>query len=309
MDHILTGIDIGGTKIEICYFSPDPKTGEPLVHLRERVSTIDDNKDSEDKYQSIILKVSELVKTSSEKLNVSVNKIGIGHPGVHDPKNNLIKNSNTVALNNKPLSKDLTEILKPLGIETVLFENDANCFALAESTFGSGKIAKSVFGVILGTGVGGGIVLNNKIIAGSNGIAGEWGHLTIWDQGPKCYCGKSGCIETLISGPALEKLYFNLSGTRRPITEIATRCTIDLAARTTMARLFYWLGKGLSHVINIFDPQCIILGGGLSNIQELYQKDQSHISRWVFNNDFSTPILKASLGDSAGVFGAGLLLQ
>jgi fructokinase len=302
MSSALWGLDLGGTKIEICCFTLNNNTKEPTIHLRERIPS-----NTYLGYEELLINIKNLCESSSKKINIELNTIGIGHPGIHDKRNNLIKNSNTIILNGKSLSSDLSIALSSIGVIEIKFENDANCFALAEAVMGSAKLAKSSFGVILGTGIGGGIIIDSKIISGAHGIAGEWGHISLWDEGPACYCGKKGCIESIISGPALENLFEIMTGSKLQLVDIISRASSDISAKTILNRLLYWLGKGLSHVINIFDPDCIILGGGLSNIKELYSKDQKNIWPWVFTDNFSTPILKASLGDSAGVFGAALL--
>lgn len=301
-NNCLWGIDLGGTKIEICCFSLNSTNNLPDVHLRERIET-----KREEGYESILNKIKELCIASQNKLNLKITELGVGHPGTVDRRNNTFKNSNTICLNNKPVVSDLRKLLNTIGITKVLFENDANCFALAESKFGSSKLSNTSFGVIIGTGTGGGLINNKQIISGSDGIAGEWGHLSMWDNGPKCYCGKKGCLETLISGPALEKQYYLLTNNKKSLSEIILRSSTEIAAKQVVNKFIYWFGKALADVINIYDPDCIVLGGGLSNIEALYQKDQSHIAKWVFNNNYTTPVLKASLGDSAGVFGAGLL--
>ena len=206
-----------------------------------------------------------------------------------------------------PLKKDLSKTLD----KTILIQNDANCFALAETLLGSVNDqypnAKNVFGIIMGTGVGGGVIINGKTVYGSQGIGGEWGHTIVTDNGDECYCGKRGCVETVISGRALQTYYNNISGRKLKFEEIYATKDNDKYAKETFERLITYFGKGLSNVVNIIDPEVIVLGGGLSNINELYTEGYNELKKYVFNPTFSTPILKPKLGDSAGVYGAALL--
>ncbi len=298
------GLDIGGTKIEICCFSKQTNSNKVQTHLRERTDT-----QRNDGYDEILLKIKNLCLSSQAANSLKISSIGIGHPGTIDPSTETLKNSNTTCFNGKPFYHDISKMLHSIGVRNANFANDANCFALAESNLGAGKDYNSCFGVILGTGVGGGLVINDTVIQGLNGLSGEWGHISIWDEGPKCYCGKRGCIETIISGPALEAFYYRLSNRKLRLSEIAKNIESDVSAKLTMKRFFYWLNKGLASVVNIVDPECIILGGGLSNIDSIYDFGNSLLSKWSFSDNLKTPILKASLGDSSGVFGAGLLNQ
>ena len=206
-----------------------------------------------------------------------------------------------------PIQKDLS---KTLG-KTILIQNDANCFALAETLLGSVKDqypnAKNVFGIIIGTGVGGGVIIDGKTLYGSQGIGGEWGHTIVTDNGDKCYCGKRGCVETVISGRALQIYYNKISGKKLKFEEIYAKKNSDDDAKKTLKRLIKYFGKGLSNVVNIIDPEVIVLGGGLSNIDELYTEGYNELKKYVFNPTFKTPLLKPKLGDSAGVYGAALL--
>ena len=191
--------------------------------------------------------------------------------------------------------------------------NDANCFTIAEATMGSVKDvvpdAKVVFGVIMGTGVGGGIVVNGQILNGRQGIAGEWGHTYLDDSGGTCYCGKTGCVERLISGPALEQYYENLMGIPLRLHEIVEQHKegSDEMATKTINRMLHFFGKGIANVINILDPDAVVLGGGLGNIDLLYTDGIWEVEKHLFNHVLETPFLKPKLGDSAGVFGAALL--
>ena len=238
-------------------------------------------------------------------------KIGIGTPGTLDPKRQLMKGCNTVAMNGKPMRADLEKLLE---VEVVM-ANDANCFALAETRLGVVKekfpAARVVFGVILGTGVGGGLVVEGKTIVGVQGIAGEWGHNYLDESGGQCYCGKSGCVEQVISGPALEKYYFNQTGNRKPLKDIVALADskVDPSAQKTVIRLVEFFGKAISVIINMIDPDVIVIGGGVGNIDQLYDRGVDSVKQYVFNNgQLDTPIVKPFLGDSAGVFGAAFLV-
>jgi predicted NBD/HSP70 family sugar kinase len=187
--------------------------------------------------------------------------------------------------------------------------NDANCLALAEATLGAAKGADTVFGVILGTGVGGGIVVREHVLNGAQGIAGEWGHNVLIPDGEQCYCGKRGCVETVLSGPALQRFYESRSGQKRMLKEILALADSDPEARATMDRLIDYFGQGISVVINILDPEVIVLGGGVGNIEALYTEGARSAERHVFNNQMRTKIVRPLLGDSAGVFGAAMLVR
>jgi predicted NBD/HSP70 family sugar kinase len=221
-----------------------------------------------------------------------------------------MKNCNTTSLNGMPLKKDVEEKLKM----PIVLANDANCFALAETQWGivkeKGLPGKVVFGIIMGTGVGGGLVFDGKIWSGFHGIAGEWGHNFLDKSGGPCYCGKTGCVETVISGPALERYYAGITGTKIRLKEIVSRHLqkSDDAASKTIERLCHFFGKGVAAVINLLDPDAIIIGGGVGNIDAIYNEGVESLQSFIFNNRADTPILKPSLGDSAGVFGAAALV-
>jgi predicted NBD/HSP70 family sugar kinase len=220
-----------------------------------------------------------------------------------------VKNANTTALIGKPFDKDLE---RRLGVP-VRLANDANCFAVAEALMGAVPDvlpnAEVVFGVILGTGVGGGLVIRQKVINGRQGIAGEWGHNFLDESGGPCYCGKVGCVETMISGPALEKFYAQKSGQQMHLRDIVARSVAgsDPIAVATMDRLVHYFGKAIAVVINIVDPDAIVLGGGVGNIDRLYTDGVAEARKHLFNTRIDTVFLKPKLGDSAGVFGAALL--
>ena len=236
-------------------------------------------------------------------------KIGIATPGTLDPGLGLMKNSNSTSLNGRPLKEDLE---KMLGVE-VSMANDANCFALAEANMGIAKEkypnAKVVFGVIMGTGVGGGVVVDGKVINGLQGIGGEWGHNFLDESGGPCYCGKSGCVEKVLAGPALEKYYASISGQQKSMREVydSYKAGVDPHATQTIERLVHFFGLALSVIVNILDPDVIVIGGGVGNIDIIYTEGRENLRKYIFNNRLDTPILKPKLGDSAGVFGAAYL--
>jgi len=220
-----------------------------------------------------------------------------------------MKNSNTTCLNGRPFGRDLENAL---GIPLVI-ANDANCFALAETRMGAvAEVlpdAEVVFGVIMGTGVGGGIVINGRVINGRHAIGGEWGHNLLDASGGPCYCGKTGCVERVLSGPALQRYYQSRSGQARKLPEIVERYQQgnDPDTKATMERLTHFFGLGLSTIINLLDPDAIVLGGGVGNIDLLYNQGVEELRKFVFNPRVDSLILKPKLGDSAGVFGAALL--
>ena len=297
----LWGIDMGGTKIEGAIL----KQGEKLeVVERLRVPT-----ESSKGYDVIVSNVKRVVDQLKEKTGLTPERIGIGTPGTMDPIIGSMKNCNSTSLNGKPLLNDLQDLL---GID-VRMSNDANCFAVAEANMGVVQevipSATNVFGVIMGTGVGGGIVINGKVINGRQGIGGEWGHNFLDDSGGPCYCGKRGCVETIISGPSLERFYREKSGNVKHLKDIVIdhRKRVDPIATLTMERLLHYFGKGLSCIINVLDPDAIVIGGGVGNIDELYTEGVNELKKHVFNHRMDTLILKPKLGDSAGVFGAALL--
>ena len=283
------GVDLGGTKTEIIVLDENLNVLE-----RKRVPTPQNN------YDEILNTVATLVFDVSQ--NISDFSLGICCPGTISTQTGLIKNSNTQCLIGKSLKIDLENKLK----KSISIENDANCFTMAESKIGAGIGFDLVFGVIMGTGVGGGIVINNILHSGKNNIAGEWGHHTLHHNGNPCYCGKSGCVETYISGPSLEKHWNHLTGLTQSMPEIINNFDIRIGKKWKDEFLEN-LGYGLANVIDILDPDVIILGGGLSNIDFLYTEGRDSIYSKVFSDIIETPILKNNLGDSSGVFGAALL--
>ncbi len=296
------GIDLGGTKIEGIVLA-SPHSTESLCRLR--IPT-----EAEKGYHHIIQQIKKLVGMMSDEISLLPEKIGIGTPGALDPQLNAMKNSNTTSLNGKPFKDDL---IATLGFPVVL-ANDANCFALAEAKLGAAAEivprAESVFGVIMGTGVGGGVVVNGKLLTGRHAISGEWGHNFLHESGGDCYCGLKGCVETVISGTGLQNFYLQQSGNSKSLKEIYAlyRLGADPMAIATIERLLSYFGKALAYIINILDPDAIILGGGVGNIDELYSEGVREVEKYIFNRKLETLILKPKLGDSAGVFGAAMLV-
>lgn len=288
------GIDLGGTKIEGIVLDPDSKE-----IYRKRIPT-----EREHGYEHILNRITALYQELKDQISGATHTLGMGTPGAISKRTGLMKNSNTTCLNEMPFGRDLeTKLGRSLEIQ-----NDANCFALAEALHGAGKGKSLVFGVIMGTGCGGGIVHEGKTLTGPQSIAGEWGHMTIDPAGPLCYCGKKGCVETLISGHGLESLYQSRFGQRKDLPTIVTEYRDgDEKATQLMKGFFTSYGRALSNVINILDPDVIVLGGGVSNIDELYTEGLEQVKKNTFSDCLETPILKHTLGDSAGVLGAALI--
>lgn len=294
----LWGIDLGGTKIEGAILDP-ARSDRALWRLR--IPT-----ESERGYEHIVGQILTLVeRLESESGLERPSVIGFATPGTIEPAAGVMKNCNTVALNGRALRDD---IASALGVE-VRLANDANCFALAESLLGAARGRRVVVGLILGTGVGGGIVVDGRVLEGLHGIAGEWGHNQMRGEHTPCYCGRNGCVETVISGPALERLYCSLTGKPVRLEEIVSRAVRgDVAAVTTLERLRNKFAEAIAAVINIIDPDAIVIGGGVGNIDALYDDDTRRaVERHLFNPTLRTEFLKPLLGDSAGVFGAALL--
>jgi len=283
------GIDLGGTKIEGVLVDEEFQVIE-----RKRVPTNQNNG-----YESILNTIKDLV---SELNNNEKTSIGVCTPGALSKESGLIKNSNTQCLIGKDIKNDLEKILD----QEISIENDANCFALAEARLGAAKNHDTVFGVIMGTGVGGGLVIDGKIHTGRTNIAGEWGHHCIKPNGNECYCGRKGCVETYISGPALEKKWNELTNQNISVADIVKNSQED-AYKTWKKEFLENFGLSMANVIDIIDPDAIVLGGGLSNISFLYDVGKDLVYENVFSDTVDTPILKNQLGDSAGVFGACLI--
>jgi predicted NBD/HSP70 family sugar kinase len=297
----LWGIDLGGTKIEGAVLK---SAHDPKVLFRYRLPTESDNG-----YRHVINQIENVIARLEKEMGYRPSKLGIGTPGTLDPLSQTMKNCNSIVLNGKPLKQDIEKTLSM----PVSMANDANCFALAEANMGIAHEkyphAEVVFGVIMGTGVGGGVVVRGKVINGLQGIGGEWGHNFLDESGGECYCGKSGCVEKVLSGPALEEFYFKESGDKKSLKEIYNSYLqgSDEVAKKSMDRLTYFFGKALSVVVNILDPQVIVVGGGVGNIDLIYTMGVDSLKKFVFNDRLETPVLKPRLGDSAGVFGAAFL--
>jgi fructokinase len=297
----LWGIDLGGTKIECTVL--DTKNNFDVI-IRKRIET-----EAGKGYHHILSQIKKLVDQVAEEINIQPTKIGFATPGALESDTGLMKNCNTVCMNGQQMKLDLENLLQ---VE-VKIANDANSFALAEALLGAGKNypdAEVVFGVIMGTGVGGGLVVHGKIINGHHNLGGEWGHNILEEYGYACYCGKNGCVEQVISGTALEKHYVEISGASIGLKDIVARHKSgnDKYATATIERLIEYYGKAISTLINVLDPDLIVIGGGVGNIDLLYTEGYERIKKYVFNNGkLTTPICKPVLGDSAGVFGAALL--
>ena len=299
------GIDLGGTKIEGIVISND---GEERSRIRVPTPHGD--------YRATLQAISDLVKEITKISKApSTTPVGIGIPGTISPRTGLIKNANSVCLIGKMLDKDLEGILK----RSVKLANDADCFVKSEASDGAGKNAPIVFGVILGTGVGGGISFKNKLLSGPNSITGEWGHMPLpWPQilanghderpGHNCYCGLSGCIETYLSGPSLVRDHKINTNQFFTTNEIADRANNgDRESEATITRYEHRLARGLSNVINLLDPDIIVLGGGISNIERLYENVPRIWEKWIFSDYSDTKLVKNKHGDSSGVRGAAWL--
>ncbi|HJW03118.1 MAG TPA: ROK family protein [Azospira sp.] len=292
------GIDLGGTKIEIIALGDD---GSEL--LRRRVAT------PQGDYRATLMTVAGLVEEMESTLHAR-GSVGIGTPGAESRRDGRIKNANSTCLIGQPLRRDLQVLLQ----REVRLANDANCFALSEAVDGAGQGAECVFGVILGTGVGGGIVLNGQVRVGANAIAGEWGHIPLPAPQaedlplPPCYCGRQGCVETYLSGPGLAADHARAAGESLDAVRIATRAEAgDTLCEATLQRYEARLARALATVINVLDPEVIVLGGGLSNLERLYANVPRLWVPHVFSDTIATRLVRHRHGDSSGVRGAAWL--
>ena len=291
------GLDVGGTKIEAIALDDG---GRELV--RRRVPT------PRQDYVKTLEAMVELV-TGIERELGGRGTVGIGIPGAISPATGLVKNANSTWLIGRRLSGDLERLLeRPLR-----FANDANCFALSEATDGAGRGLRTVFGVIVGTGTGGGVVVDGQVLTGKNAVAGEWGHSPLpWPSaeewpGPACYCGKTGCIETFLSGPGLARDYVSRTGRELTSNEIASRAADDPEAAAALERYADRMARGLATVINLLDPDAIVLGGGMSQLEHLYESVPRLWGRYVFSDRVDTHLRPPVHGDSSGVRGAAWL--
>ncbi len=295
---MLIGIDLGGTKIEGIAVSDN---GDEL--FRQRVPTPSGD------YRATLQVIYELVSQIESGLNEK-GSVGVCTPGAISPATGLLKNSNSVCMNAKPVYEDLSRVLN----RDIRIANDANCFALSEAIDGAAAGEEVVFGVIVGTGTGAGVVVNGHVLGGPNAIAGEWGHNPLpWPQdnerpGPACYCGKHGCIETWLSGPGMSRDYLDLSGQTLEAKQIAVLAGEgEEEAELCLQRYEDRMARSLAHVINILDPDVIVLGGGMGNIGRLYANVPGMWGQYVFSDRVDTKLVRPKFGDSSGVRGAAWL--
>jgi fructokinase len=309
-ERIRLGVDLGGTKTEAIVLRERAGDGDAGFEVLARMRGPTDRDLG---YEHIVRNTARLVASVVQAAGLrEPPTVGVGMPGsttLRDSDVPLVKNSNTVCLNGRPFQRDLRAAL---GVEA-RFANDANCFALAEATFGAAVGGEVIFGVILGTGVGGGIVLRSegcraRVWNGAQGIAGEWGHVCLDPgEGPPCYCGRRGCVEQYLSGPALEREYLVRAGQARTLAQIAERRAFDPAADQTLRNAMRIFGRAIATVINILDPDVIVLGGGVSRLDCLYGEGVDSMGAWIFNDETRTRLVRHALSDSAGVVGAALL--
>jgi fructokinase len=288
------GIDLGGTKIEgIALDAHGREIG------RRRIAT-----EAEGGPAHIVSRIAGLYAGLVYVIDDAPHTLGVGTPGAISKKTGLLKNSNTVCLNGLPLPAMLEAALHhPLQVE-----NDANCFALAEALQGAGRGHECVFGVIMGTGCGGGIVINGQVRSGPQAIAGEWGHMVIDPSGPECYCGARGCVETFISGGGLEKAFRLRFGRPLDAYSIASGAHAgDRDCAAAMDELFARFGQAMANLMAVLDPDIVVLGGGMANIEGLYSRGVEEVRKRIFSDELATPIVRHQLGDSAGVIGAALV--
>lgn len=294
------GVDLGGSKIEVALLDEDGS-----VRFRHRIMA------PQGDYAATVAAVAGLAKQADSQAGGGAT-VGIGIPGTISPATGLVKNANSTWLNGQPLDRDIEAALGG----PVRVANDANCFALSEAVDGAAAGAHAVFGVILGTGVGGGVVIGGRVLTGANAISGEWGHNPLpWPEpgelpGPACWCGRRGCIETWVSGPALARIHMEETGQFLAAENIADRAAEgDAGAAGSMARFETRLARALAHMVNILDPDIIVLGGGLSNIARLYENLPRLWEEWIFSDRVVTRIMPPLHGDSSGVRGAAWLWQ
>jgi fructokinase len=300
MSEYLLGIDLGGTKIE-AVLVPRESPVQPVCRLRVPTGQIHG-------YSHIINQIMALCRQVEKETGIPLPPLlGLGHPGTLDPQSGQIKCSNTQVLNGRRLKEDLENALG----RSMILENDANCFAMAEALHGAAQGRSVVFGMILGTGVGGGLVVHGRVLHGCHGIAGEWGQWVLEPSGPESVYGTRGTVEAYLCGPALERHYQQLTGDSLPLPEIASRAgNGDPAAVATLEHLRAFFARGVAMLVNGIDPDAFVIGGGVGNLPLLYSREtRDEITRNIFQSNFSAEILHPLLGDSAGVFGAALLTQ
>ena len=288
------GIDLGGTKIEGIVLGENDKE-----ICRKRVAT-----EQENGYEHILQKIKSLRDDLASQIGGQPHTFGIGTPGSVSPRTGLLKGSNTVCMNGRHVKADLEKILG----RNIEIQNDANCFAMAEALDGAGRGRKLVFGIIMGTGCGGGIVYKGEVLTGPQAIAGEWGHTSIDPNGPLCFCGKRGCVETYISGGGLEKRYAEKYGVKKTFKQIVHDYHAHESNAVEFANFFFRnFGRAVANLIDILDPDIVVIGGGVSNFDALYTEGVEQVRQFVFSDSLDTPIVKHQLGDSAGVIGAALI--
>jgi len=288
------GIDLGGTKIEgIVLDQNDTEV------FRKRIPT-----EREKGYAHILDNIVSIYRDLTAAIGNRQHTFGIGTPGAISPRTGLLKNSNTVVMNGMPVKADLE---KRIGRE-IAIQNDANCFAMAEALHGAGQGKDMVFGVIMGTGCGGGMVHHGKVHTGLQAIGGEWGHMSIDPNGPKCYCGTNGCVECYISGGGLAKRYTERYGEHKSMPEVEQAYFAgEPRALEFMQTFFVYFGRAMANLINILDPDIVVLGGGVSKFKAIYTEGIKEVQRQVFSDSLETPIVQHQIGDSAGVLGAALI--
>ena len=288
------GIDLGGTKIEGIVLDA---VGKEL--FRHRLAT-----ESQKGYEHILRRIEGLYRGLAEHIRDEAHTFGIGTPGALSVRTGLLKNSNTVCMNGMPVKQDLE---KRLG-RAIAIQNDANCFAMAEALLGAGRGKDMVFGVIMGTGCGGGLVIKGEVWTGLQAIGGEWGHMSIDPNGPVCYCGTPGCVETFISGGGLEKRWKEQHSEERKLRDIgADYYRGEPKAVAFMGVFFRNFGRAVANLINVLDPDIVVLGGGVSKFDAIYTEGVKQVKAQVFSDSLETPIVKHQIGDSAGVIGAALI--
>ena len=292
------GVDLGGTKIEAVALD-----GGGMVRGRRRVPT------PRDDYEATLLAIADLV-ADVERESGARGTVGIGMPGAISPATGLVKNANSVWLNGRPFDRDLTRVMG----RRLRFANDANCFALSEAADGAAAGARVVFGVIVGTGTGGGVVVDGRILTGPNAIAGEWGHNPLpWPRegewpGPPCYCGKTACVETFLSGPGLARDYREATGRSLPAPEVVARAARGEAeAEAALVRYEDRMARALATVVNVLDPDVIVLGGGMSQLDRLYESVPRLLPRYAFSDSLANRLVPPAHGDASGVRGAAWL--
>jgi fructokinase len=288
------GMDLGGTKIEGIILD-----GQGKELFRKRIDT-----QQEQGHRHILNRIKELYGELVYEIQGQPHTFGIGTPGAISPRTGLLKNSNTVCLNGQPLKTELESLLG----RRIEIQNDANCFAMAEALHGAGCGKELVFGVIMGTGCGGGIVHKGQVIVGRQAIAGEWGHMSIAPDGPLCYCGKRGCVEMYISGGGAEARYAEKFGVKKTFRQIEADYYAGEEKAVEFMKIFFrHFGRAIANLIDILDPDVVVLGGGVSKFDALYKEGIAEVAHFVFSDSLETPIVKHQLGDSAGVIGAALI--